>query len=163
MVMIKSNYRLPFLLLILSVIQVVGIAAESEGGSNTSAAVNRDWGNADILYVKAVAERSGNWTFVVTVSHPDKGWDDYADGWDIVLPDATVIKADESSPFTRLLLHPHVGEQPFTRSQSALSIPSDITLVKVRAHDLADGFGGREVTVDLNKSRGDDFEVIRKK
>jgi hypothetical protein len=159
--MFKNNYRLSFLILILSVIQVVSIAAESGSGSSTSAAVDR--GNADIVYVKAVEERSGSWTFIVTVSHPDKGWDDYADGWDIVLPDETVIKADESSPFTRLLLHPHVGEQPFTRSQGGLSIPADISLVKVRAHDLADGFGGREVTVDLNKSMGDDFEVIRKK
>jgi len=161
--MFKSNYRLSFLLLILSVIQVVSIAAESESGSNTSGDAGRNRGNADVLYVKAVEERSGNWTFMVTVSHPDKGWDDYADGWDIVLPDETVIKADESSPFTRLLLHPHVGEQPFSRSQSGLSIPTDIRLLKVRAHDLAAGFGGREVTVDLNKSRGYDFEVIRKK
>ena len=159
--MYKSNYRLSFLILILSVIRVVSIAAEPESGSNTSAAVDR--GNADILFVRAVEERSGSWTFTVTVSHPDKGWDDYADGWDIILPDETVIKADESSPFTRLLLHPHVGEQPFTRSQSGLSIPADISMVKVRAHDLVDGFGGREVTVDLNKSMGDDFEVIRRK
>ncbi len=54
MILSISYYRLPFLLLILSVIQVVGIAAESESGSNTAAAIDRDRGNADILYVNLV-------------------------------------------------------------------------------------------------------------
>lgn len=47
------------------------------------------------------------------------------------------------SPFTRLLTHPHVNEQPFTQSQSNISIPEGITLLRVRAHDIVDGFGGQ--------------------
>jgi hypothetical protein len=95
----------------------------------------------------------------VTVEHPDIGWEDYTDGWDIVTPAGTVIKPDPSSPFTRLLLHPHVNEQPFTRSQSGIVIPSDVRQVLVRAHDLIDGYGGRQVLVDLTASSGTDFEV----
>ena len=120
--------------------------------------------NADIIYVRAIHNQAQNsWTYAVTVQHPDAGWEDYADGWDVITPDGTVLKPDPESPFTRLLLHPHVGEQPFTRSQSGVAIPEDVTQVRVRAHDLVDGYGGREVTVDLTVSSGTDFEVIRDK
>ena len=117
--------------------------------------------NADVTYVKAVQATDGSWTFHVTVSHPDTGWEDYADGWDVLTPDGTVLKPDPDSPFTRLLLHPHVDEQPFTRSQSSIAIPKDVTQVRVRAHDLVDGFGGREVVVDLTVASGENFEVVR--
>jgi hypothetical protein len=117
-------------------------------------------GNADVLHAKAVQAADDTWTFHVTVRHPDIGWDDYADGWDVLTPDGTVLKPDPDSPFTRLLLHPHMEEQPFTRSQSAIVIPSDVTQVRVRAHDLVDGYGGREVLVDLTVPSGPDFEVI---
>ena len=63
-------------------------------------------GNADVTYVKAVEDADGTWTFHVTVHHPDTGWEDYADGWDVLTPDGTVLKPDPDSPFTRLLLHP---------------------------------------------------------
>jgi hypothetical protein len=118
-------------------------------------------GNANVTYVKAVQAADGAWTFHVTVSHPDTGWEDYADGWDVLTPDGTVLKPDPESTFTRLLLHPHENEQPFTRSQSGIAIPGGVTQVRVRAHDLVDGYGGREVVVDLTASSGADFEVIR--
>lgn len=115
--------------------------------------------NADVLYVRAVQAGNGSWTFHVTVEHPDTGWEDYADGWDVVTPDGVVLRPDPDSPFTRLLLHPHENEQPFTRSQSGIVVPSGVTHVRVRAHDLVDGFGGREVLVDLTVASGQDFEV----
>ena len=118
-------------------------------------------GNADVTYVKAVLTNDGTWTFYVTVRHPDSGWEDYADGWDVLTPDGIVLKPDPASPFTRLLLHPHENEQPFTRSQSGIAIPPDVTQVRVRAHDLADGYGGREVVVDLTTASGPDFELVR--
>jgi hypothetical protein len=97
----------------------------------------------------------------VTVEHPDTGWEDYADGWDLVTPDEEVLKANPDDPFTRLLLHPHVDEQPFTRSQSGISIPPGVTQLRVRAHDLVDGYGGQEIVVDLTVPSGPDFEVER--
>lgn len=117
--------------------------------------------NADVIFVSARLADAGSWTFAVTVQHPDSGWEDYADGWDVVLPNGTVVKPDPDSPFTRLLLHPHVNEQPFTRSQANIRIPGGIGQVTVRAHDLVDGYGGREVIVDLDADNGQDFEVIR--
>lgn len=118
--------------------------------------------NADVIFVKAVKDpESNNWTFHVTVQHPDTGWEDYTDGWDVVLPDGEVIKPDPDSPFTRLLLHPHEAEQPFIRSQSGILIPEEITAVHVRAHDLVDGFGGEEIVVDLTVESGLAYEVIR--
>jgi hypothetical protein len=117
--------------------------------------------DADVLDVKAVQTSADTWTFTVTIFHPDKGWEDYADGWDVVLPDGAVIKPDPDSPFTRLLLHPHDTEQPFTRSQSGIVIPIAVTEVTVRAHDLIDGFGGQEVAVDLTADSGQYFTVER--
>ena len=124
-----------------------------------SASPTRSAANADVLFVRAVQSADGTWTFHVTVEHPDTGWDDYADGWDVLTPDDTIIKPDPDSPFTRLLLHPHENEQPFTRSQTGIVIPPDVTQVRVRAHDLVDGYGGREVLVDLTVDSGPDFEV----
>ena len=118
-------------------------------------------GNADVLFVRAVETGKEIWTFDVTVSHPDTGWKDYANGWDVVLPDKTVLKTNSDNEFTRVLWHPHQTEQPFTRSQGGLKIPAAIEKVQVRAHDLVNGFGGKEVVVDLTQVKGDHFKVER--
>lgn len=117
--------------------------------------------NADVIFVRAVQTGENTWTFHVTVEHPDTGWEDYADGWDVVLPDGSIVKPDPSSGFTRLLLHPHENEQPFTRSQSNIVIPADVQIVTVRAHDLVDGYGGQEVIVDLSQAEGENYVVER--
>jgi hypothetical protein len=79
----------------------------------------------------------------------------------VVLPDGTVIKPNPEDAFTRVLLHPHENEQPFTRSQSGILLPEGTTQVTVRAHDLVDGFGGQEVVVQLDENSGQNFEVER--
>ena len=135
----------------------VSVAAASPTASRRQHAT----ANANVVHVRAVHTADGSWTFHVTVEHPDVGWEDYADGWDVVLPDGTVLRPDPDSPFTRLLLHPHVDEQPFTRSQSGIAIPPGITVVRVRAHDLVDGYGGHEIAVDLTLTSGEGFEVER--
>lgn len=71
--------------------------------------------------------------FSVTLSHPDTGWDHYADGWE-------VLDADGNSLGLRELLHPHVAEQPFTRSLSGVQIPEGTTSVYVRARCNVDGW-----------------------
>ena len=117
--------------------------------------------DADVIEVRAIQTNGGGWTFHVTVSHPDTGWNDYCDGWDVVLDTGEVLKRSSEDPFTRLLLHPHENEQPFTRSQSGLSIPDEVKTVTVRAHDIVDGFGGKEVVVDLTTSSGPGYRVSR--
>lgn len=117
--------------------------------------------NADVLFVLAKQESENTWNFTVTVEHPDTGWEDYADGWDVVLPDGSVVRPDPDSPFTRLLLHPHETEQPFKRSQGGIIIAPGTNQVLVRAHDIVDGFGGKEISLDLALENGQDYEVQR--
>ena len=136
-------------------------AVEQASDEEVEAPMTDRVADADVVNVRVVEADDGTWVFHVTVSHADTGWEDYADGWDVVLPDGTPIKPDASSPFTRLLMHPHEDEQPFTRLQSRIVIPPGVTQVTVRAHDLVDGFGGREVLVDLTLDSGDGFVVER--
>lgn len=141
---------------------IAGDAAESETAAADEIPIEETGtANADVEFVRATLEADGTWRFDVTVRHPDTGWDDYADGWDVVTPDGLVLKASEDDLFTRLLVHPHENEQPFTRSQSGIVVPDSVTVVVVRAHDLVDGFGGREVEVDLTVDQGPAFEVNR--
>lgn len=98
-------------------------------------------GKADV--VAAEAHRSGSgWSFDVTVRHADAGWGHYADAWRVVGPDGTVYG-------TRPLLHPHVDEQPFTRSLSGVAIPGAVPWVTIEAHDKVHGWGGKTVRVPL--------------
>jgi hypothetical protein len=99
-------------------------------------------GEADVVDVEVRRSGDGIWRFDVTVRHADTGWDHYADAFEVVAPDGTVLA-------TRTLLHPHVDEQPFTRSISGVAIPGGIGEVTVRAHDKVDGYGGAEMTVTL--------------
>jgi len=98
-------------------------------------------GEADVLHVE-VNGQNGIYQFHVTVSHQDTGWDHYADKWDVVDEKGTVLG-------TRTLLHPHVDEQPFTRSLSGVKIPAGLKKVTIRAHDSVHQYGGKEITVDL--------------
>ena len=101
-------------------------------------------GEADVLKIEARPEAGGAWRFDVTVAHADTGWDHYADRWDVLGPDGTVLG-------TRVLLHPHESEQPFTRSLGGVKIPAGVTRVTLRAHDKVHGLGGREATVELKR------------
>ena len=76
-------------------------------------------GEADVLNVKATPS-GGNWSFSVTVQHADEGWDHYADRWEVLTPDGELLA-------TRVLAHPHVGEQPFTRGLSGVAVPGEYT------------------------------------
>ena len=90
----------------------------------------------------AASQSGGTWRFDVTVSHPDTGWDHYADGWKVEGPDGTELGY-------RKLLHPHESEQPFTRSLSGISIPQGIDRVVITAHDSVHGWGeGFDLALD---------------
>ncbi len=101
-------------------------------------------GGADVVGVEAVQDNSGKWRFNVTVAHADEGWDHYADKWDVVAPDGTVLG-------TRILHHPHENEQPFTRSLSGVEIPDSISEVTLRAHDSQHGYDGKPMVVQLQR------------
>lgn len=99
-------------------------------------------GKADVVNVKVYCPIPESCTFNVTVQHADVGWEHYANQWDIVAPDGKVLGS-------RVLYHPHVDEQPFSRSLSNVQIPPDIKKVIVRAQDLKHGWGGKEFEVAL--------------
>lgn len=165
MASLLMNYSLLFMkkrfIVYLVVLSILAVGCSSPTTPSESTPEENGSGNADVLYVKATENADASWTFDVTVSHPDTGWEDYADGWDVVTPDGTILKPDPSISFTRLLLHPHENEQPFTRSQSNIVIPQGVTKVRVRAHDIVDGYGGKEIIVDLKTEQGDGYEVER--
>ncbi len=84
--------------------------------------------------VDAVATRTdAAYRVDVTIAHPDTGWDHYADGWE-------VLDAKGTRLGYRLLGHPHVNEQPFTRSLN-LDLPEGTREVFIRAHCPVDGWG----------------------
>jgi hypothetical protein len=85
---------------------------------------------ADAPVVENVAYSDGR--FDVTLSHGDTGWEDYADGWRVELADGTVLG-------TRILAHPHVEEQPFTRSDQ-ITVPDGVNEVFIRASDNVGGW-----------------------
>jgi len=97
---------------------------------------------ADVIDVKAQCR--DECVFYVTVAHHDEGWDHFANKWEVLTPAGDVIA-------TRKLLHPHVGEQPFTRSLSNIKIPEGVKKVVVRAHDSVHGYGGKTLEVDVGK------------
>ncbi len=98
-------------------------------------------GEADVVDVKAFGS-SGNYGFDVSVRHGDTGWKHYANKWDVLAPDGKVLA-------TRVLVHPHETEQPFTRGISGVRVPAGIKRVTLRAHDSVHAYGGKTITVDL--------------
>lgn len=99
-------------------------------------------GEADVVDATAERQGDGTWRFSATLKHADTGSEHYADKWDVLAPDGTVLG-------TRTLYHPHVNEQPFTRSLRGVEVPAGVTHVRIRAHDSEHGYGGREVVVQL--------------
>lgn len=101
-------------------------------------------GEADVQAATASQTMRGTWTVSATILHADTGWDHYADRFDVLGPDGTVLGS-------RTLFHPHVNEQPFTRSLSSLSIPDDVDVITVRAHDSVHELGGATVEITLER------------
>ena len=101
-------------------------------------------GEADILDVEVTCNSESVCRFDVTVTHDDQGWEHYANRWEVLSPDGTIIAIRE-------LAHPHDDEQPFTRSLSGIAIPGDVDAVVVRAHDLIHEYGGEEITVKISR------------
>ena len=91
-------------------------------------------GETDVIAGKITSLGGERYRVDATLQHADTGWDHYADRWDVLAPDGTVLGVRE-------LAHPHVNEQPFTRSLT-LQIPADVKLITLRANDSVHGTGG---------------------
>ena len=106
--------------------------------------VSTGWaGEVDVTNVEMRKTAPNIYRFDVTLKHADTGWDHYADKWEVVAPDGTVLG-------TRVLAHPHVNEQPFTRSLGGVKIADGIDKVVIRGGDSVHGLGGIEFTVTID-------------
>jgi hypothetical protein len=77
--------------------------------------------------------RADTYSFAVSVNSDEAGWNKYADGWELRAPDGEVLGYCE-------LLHPHVEEQPFTRSLDGVAVPASVTVITVAAKDSVLGY-----------------------
>lgn len=89
----------------------------------------------DVLDAVFDQQDDGLWTVAVTLSSPYDSPERYADAWRVTSLDG------ETTWGVRELTHDHADEQPFTRSQSGIEIPSTETTVLVQGRDQANGWG----------------------
>ena len=99
-------------------------------------------GEADVIDVKVSRAGDAVYDFDVTIRSNDTGWDHYADAFEVLAPDGTVLGQ-------RVLRHPHVEQQPFTRNLHGVAIPEGIDQVIVRARHKPKGYDGSTMTVTL--------------
>ena len=99
-------------------------------------------GEADVVSAEASCTSSVDCAFIVTVAHADEGWGHYADRWEILDLEGRLIDV-------RILHHPHVDEQPFTRRLNNVRLPQGTEQVLIRANDSVHGLGGKTITIDI--------------
>jgi|SaaInlV_100m_DNA_5_1039725.scaffolds.fasta_scaffold02463_3 hypothetical protein len=112
---------------------IVGIFASSAHG-----------GDVNILSANFEPLGGNIWAVDVTLEHADSGWDHYADAWRVVDTDGKILG-------TRVLLHPHEDEQPFTRGLYDVEIPSTVEIVYIEAHELVHGWTPNRLEVELSR------------
>jgi hypothetical protein len=102
-------------------------------------------GTADVIDVEVRYKGGNSFQVITTLGHADTGWKHYANGWEIL---------DESGKTLgmRVLHHPHVNEQPFSRSHT-LDIPATVKTITIRGIDSVHGIGGKEKSIKLVRER----------
>lgn len=113
-----------------------------DASSPPSAADTRSEQFPDIVDVETTQNGDSTWNFSVTVSSPYDSPARYADGWRVLGEDGEVYGE-------HLVTHDHADEQPFTRTQTGITIPDGVTEVTIEGRDQLSGYGGETVTVTL--------------
>lgn len=130
------------IIFMLMVTVAISLPAQSITVLSEESETDLDLDYAHVMRVKA-EKNADTWRFDVTLLHGDTGWDHYANLW-------IVTDADTGEEYgRRVLAHPHVNEQPFTRSQSGIKIPEGVEAVVVKAACNVHGFGGTELMIEL--------------
>ena len=109
-------------------------------------------GDVEVRFVE-FKQRGDKWDVYVTLKHADTGWNHYADAWRIVDEEGREIAK-------RVLYHPHVHEQPFTRSLRGVTIKEEDLIVFIEAHDKLHGWGKQRVRVHMGAEAGDKYRII---
>jgi hypothetical protein len=97
----------------------------------------------DVLDAQITRNADGSFNIAVTIASPYDTPQQYADGWRVLAPDGAVLGE-------HTLLHDHANEQPFTRTQPNVIIPSDVLTVTIEGRDQVNGYGGGTVTVAVD-------------
>ena len=122
-----------------------------------AAAASSHAGLADVLQVEIrPSTRPHHYDIAVTVAHADSGWDHYANRWEVLAPDGDVLA-------TRVLAHPHVHEQPFTRSLSGVKVDPSHERVFVEAHDKVHGWSKDRLEIDFANPVASRYEIKGRK
>ncbi|MDA1000415.1 MAG: hypothetical protein O2807_07855 [bacterium] len=115
---------------------VLGFSQLSEG------APRRERQFADVIEAALTRTGPGAWRVDATISSPDTGWKKYANAFRVRTEAGKVLGV-------RVLYHPHVDEQPFTRSLEGVKIPPGVRVVIVEARDSVAGWGGKTARVGI--------------
>ncbi len=111
-----------------------------------------DADNVEILSAEFQSSGTNRWSVSVTLKHDDIGWDHYADNWRVVDGEGNMLG-------DRVLYHPHVEEQPFTRSLGSVKITEGITTVYIEAHDKLHGWSPTRLRLDMGKASSGHLRV----
>lgn len=100
--------------------------------------------DAPIVTAATATSNGMGWTISVTIEHPDTGWDHFADGWEVLDEAGNVLGF-------RKLHHPHVDEQPFTRSLNDVMLPDGTRRIFIRTKCSVDGLSHETFEVTLKR------------
>ena len=109
-------------------------------------------GDVEILATEFHNTGGTHWSVNVTLKHEDTGWDHYADNWRVMDNDGKILGE-------RVLYHPHVNEQPFTRSLGNVNVPTKTKIVYITAHDKIHGWTPETLKVNLNKVKDNHLKI----
>ena len=118
-----------------------------------SAVTTADAGDVKILAADMHKRGDNIWMVNVTLEHEDTGWDHYANNWRVVDEQGNVLG-------NRILYHPHVNEQPFTRGQNGVKIPEGIETIYIEAHDKVHGWTQNRLKMDLRQVTGGRLRIL---
>jgi hypothetical protein len=109
------------------------ITACNAGDNQSEESLNSGIAKANITKV-AIEGAEFNYTFSVTVQSDETGCGQYADWWEVLKQDGTLV-------YRRILAHSHPNDQPFTRSGGLVKANQN-ELLYVRAHMNKFGYVG---------------------
>ena len=140
--------RLVAVSLSLALVGVIGACGSSESGGSTRPSASPTASAAaqfpDVEKAELSRGSDGTYSLAVTMTSPYDSPSRYADGWRVLQAGTDTVLA------TMMLDHDHASEQPFTRSQTRLTIPDGVEKITVEGHDQVSGYGGATVTVAVS-------------
>lgn len=102
-------------------------------------------GEADVVSARAVQTADDTRNFEATLRCDDRGFDYFCDRFEILSPNGAVLAV-------RVLDHPHVDEQPFTRELTGVRIHTGLARsILIRAHHNVRGYSGEALKLPLLK------------